>query len=432
MSYVKWKIENTPFIDGAWDDSQTTEITSFYSPLLRVNTGTKKDSFQFKVINNSLIENTTFGVDNKITIYRTANTDTITTDDILMVGAIRDIPINQDGMKNIYDIKGYNFSETVLKAIVFVDLEQVSIAAGIQEALEQVAGMNSNFKVTWSATNPTSKQSAGKEGDPFPLVGEKFFYKPLKDILEKYSTNDRTEDGNYFWYINKDNELLWFQQDSVPLYTFDSSIDAHKSIKVKKDIKGVRNYIIAKAGYDPAGNQIMTKFIDWSSVGRHGMKYYFLTTTNTLAQELRTEDNEGVQTAITGYPDSMSASAFTTKWRATVDATVGAGTTMTDGEFVTVNQGSLDNNKKDYTAVIRTETKARAEKEGQAYADAHKYGKLVVDLEFSAGIKPWSLGDRVNCSIPELSQVDKEMRVIDIQYGNDTDIYSLEEDEGSL
>jgi len=427
MSYVKWKIENTPFSAGTWDTDNTTEIASFYDPNIRINTGDGKDSFMFKVINNSLIDDTTFTVNNKITIYRTSNTDTITTDDILMMGAIRDIPINDTGSQDIYNLKGYNFSETVMDAITFVDLENDTIPEGFQRALNQVGGANNNFRVTWSNTNPTGKT----DGNPFPVIGERFFYKPLKTIIEKYSTNDRTEDGNYFWYINNNNELVWFQQDSTTLHTFDSSIDAHKTIKISKDVKGIRNYVIMRGGTDPAGNQIMDKRVDWASVGKNGMKYYMLVSENNNAKELTRLDIGGGDTNTSSYP-AITASAFTTVWLATVTATVGSGTNMTAGYPVTINQGSESANKEDYTAVIRREVKSRLQKEAKTFLDLHKYGKLKTDIEFTAGSKTWGLGDRVTVTIPKLSQIDKLMRVVDIQYTDDIDTYSLEEDEGSL
>jgi len=429
MTHTYWKLEHIPYANGTWDTDSVTEITSFYNPLLRQTLGTGKDSFNFEVVNTSAITDTKFNINDKIIVYRTTNTDTVTTNDIRMVAVIKDIPINKTNNADKYTIKCYNFSEAVSEALTFVDLETFEIPLGLKQAIDQVAGANSNFAVEWDNSNPTLKSDNVTH---FPVIGERFFNKPLKTLLEKYSAPDKTEDGFYFWYINKDNKLIWFQQDSTSLHTFDESTDNYHSYTIGKDSKEVKNYIILKGGISPSGNQIGDKYIDWTSVAEHGIKYYMLISENNNAQELTKLDlakSYGTASVNTRYP--ILSTLFETEWISSVNAVVD-GVTMTKGSKVTINLGNETDNQKAYDAIVQTEVRSRLQAEARRFVRTRRFGKLKVDVTFQAGQESWNLGDRVSCTIGRLSAVNKELRVVDIQLSNTSDTFSLEEDEGTL
>jgi hypothetical protein len=48
------------------------------------------------------------------------------------------------------------------------------------------------------------------------------------------------------------------------------------------------------------------------------------------------------------------------------------------------------------------------------------------------GLVEWGLGDVVKVTIPELSNTAKSLRIKEIQFTEDSDTYSLEEDVGSI
>ena len=76
--------------------------------------------------------------------------------------------------------------------------------------------------------------------------------------------------------------------------------------------------------------------------------------------------------------------------------------------------------------------KARLLREAKTFAESRQYGKLKVTVDFYAGTKSWGLGDKITCTIPEVDTAPKVLRVAEIQYGNNTDTYTLEEEVASL
>jgi hypothetical protein len=430
MSYLTWKIEHTPFVNNAWNPASTTEITSFHSPLLEMQLGDGRDNFKFKLTNFNNEYTNMFNPNDKIVISRVSNSSTVTTDNILMVGAIKDVPYTSQPTDNTLNIQGYNYSETVMSAITFVDAENMNIIEALQAGLNQVGNDNPNFKVTWDSGNPTTTTTGGT----FPTIGKRFFYKPLRDIIEKYSTKSETGDVSYFWYVNNDNKLIW-RPANDPLfqtYTFDSTTDIHTSLKVSKDIKGVRNFIIMKGGVGPDNKQIQAVYRDYSSIAKHGNKFQIVVSETQTAKQLAKLDIGDTETT-DSYPDLTSN--INTKWLASITATVTSGSnsaSMVDGSVVAINASTEDERKKLYAKVIKEEVKARLKAEAVLYVEARRYGKLQVEINVAAGSKDWVLGDKITCNILEIQTLNKVLRVAQIQYGNDTDSYILEEDEGSL
>lgn len=436
MAFTNWKIYRIPYDDG-WDIADQVEITQFYDPLLQVALGEGRDSFAFKLVNFNDTYDNAVGANDQITIYRTTDTLVATDTDILMVGSVTNTPIEETGTANTVRVEGVNRSETLMDAIIFKDFQGTPINEALQEALENANSKNKNFQVTWDPTNATARSN----GTAFPTVTERFFNVPIKKVLEQYSTASATGDGNYYWYVTNDNKLRWFQQDdpSSNTYTFDNTTDEHRSLKIGKDTSDVRNYVILKGGYDPAGKQIQTRYVDESSVAKHGQKFKLLISKNTTGQQLVDSDRKRdygdlAANQTTTYPD-ITSSAYTTTWAwpgASGVTIKGTTIEVTKDALITINEGSESANKSAYTKVLREVVKLRLESEGENFVKLFKGGKLKVDLEFRAGTKSWVLGDKITCSISNLSGEPKVLRVTEIQYSTTSDIYSLEEDVGSL
>jgi hypothetical protein len=430
MSYVDWKIEHIPFRNNTWDDDDKTEITRFFNPLLSQTLGDGKDTFQFDTTNFNDEYNNFFNPLDKITIYRVANGLTHTTDDIIMVGTIKDVPTEEDGTRNTLKIKGYNFSESVMSAIIFLEVANLSVPDAIKAALANAGGKNENFKVEWHPDNDTVIS-----GLTFPtIVSEKFFNKPLRKVVEKYSTSQKTENGSFFWYVDNNNYFVWRPQNTSSEYSFDYNTDECKRIKLSKDVKGVKNYIIIRGGFTPNGTGIQTRYVAQSSVSKHGQKFYFFVSEKNLAQNLVKDDiikSYGNVEQSTSYPDLSTS--FTTSWVAFDSYNVkNTSISTTEGSPVTINEGSEEANQKAYNELLKIEITKRIYEEAFKFAENNQFGKLLVELQFRAGTKEWQLGDRVNCTLPQLSSDIKQLRVKEIQKSTKSDIYTLEEDEGSL
>ena len=436
MSYVKWKIEHTPFDEG-YDDADTTEITDFHDVIVRVSLGDGRDSFQFKVVNFNNTLNDKFNANDKIVLYRILNSESTTSSDILMVGACRNIPETESGSQNTIRVEGYNYSESVMEAIAFVDLDNFTIDQGIKEAIENAAQKNPYFKVTWSTGNPTTKSD---EITAFPTIASdtRFFNKPLKSIIEKYSTIDKTADVDYYWYVNNDNEFIWRPKLDKVDHTFNVDTEPLiKSIKIGKDASGIRNYIIIKGGFDPEGNTIQTRYVNWTSVNANGMKYHFMVDDKNYAKNLVGLDQVksfGSQVENNRYPDLTASFTTAWKWSGNTETVSysGGSVSVTNGSAVTIDEGSEDANQKAYVAVLRQEVITKLVSDAKLFADARQYGKLEVELEFPAGLKGWVLGNIISCTIPQIRALPFNLRVEDIQYTTTSDTFTLTEDEGTV
>ena len=266
--YTRWKVVHYPY-DGDWDVTGT-EITDYKDMKLSVRLGEGKDSFDFKVRNTFNAFDNYFNPNDKLAISRVTSTDIVGTGDVLMTGLIKNVPTEQDVSKDLIRVEGYNFSEVTANAIVFIDATTLTIPEAIQRALTWVDSKTSGkFGVTWAASNATVRSDTSA----FPVVGKKYFYVTLNKMLEELTSDKFTGDGDYYWYVNQDNEFVWFQADDTGFNNFDMSTQNYRMSKSGKDIKDVKNFIIARGGRSPANNIIMDKYIDYSSVTKHGYKY---------------------------------------------------------------------------------------------------------------------------------------------------------------
>jgi len=400
MVTIYWKLAHTP------KGGSETILTELYDPVVRVKTGDGKDSFSFKVNNVEGDFNNAFNPNDKMIISRQQNSDTgWANSDILLTGAVRTVPHEVNTSQDLLRVEGYNYSETVMGALVFVEGAGKTLDVFLEDAVNSVASYNVDFGVTWNPNNPAVKYT---DGTSFPIINERVFNKPLSYILEKYSTKETTEDGRYYWFVNKDNELTWDKRSNDSgSRTFDQSTDDFQSIKIKKDIKDVKNFVIIKGGLDPKGNPMQNRYADYTSISKHGFRYYIFVSENAsgktnLSADLTKAEVDDMEDAT--YP-------FVPTWDPTVTAT----------------------DYDDYVTEFRSYFKGEFKTEGKKYIDLRKNGKLKVTITFQAGDKPWGLADLVSCNIPSLSSSQsKLLRVEEIQYSTTTDTFTLIEDEGSI
>ncbi len=428
MSYVTYKIYRTPFLKGGHDIINREEITDWYTPEIVTNIGDGKDQFSFKVNNKNNIYDGKFNPRDKITIYRGYNTTVLTDDNILMVGLITDAPekitFNQDYLR----VKGYNHSETLLNALVFMDPMKSgkTIPEAIQEGLLRVS-TNESFKVTWHPDNKVVKEN----GDPFPVLNERIFYKPMIYVMEKYSSQQYTTDGTYMWYVDNENRLVWKKEKDAENYYF-SSVDTATltadtdfvSIDIGKNTKDVRNYAIVKGGYDPYGRGVTGRYVDYVSATKHGLRFQYVTDGINYIGDLNEEDITKLEvihsTKAEGkLPSTVSGFSYPHQfdWMTEQDPAITAATD--DADYV---QKLRDYIRK----VILTDV-------GKVVIDSLSSGRLSVKLSVKAGTKLWGLGDVIRCYIPNTTigsstTSEKNLRIQEITYGQSLDNYTLAED----
>lgn len=432
MSYVRWKIEHTPFRDNQYQTGETAEITDFYDVLMSTELGDGRDTFSLKVNNQNGVYDNYFNSNDKFTIYRVVNGTSLVSTDVLMVGGLKDDQEKMTAKSDVINLEGYNFSESVMGALVFVDITNLTPPAAIEFALDNAAEKNSNFAVTWNTANDTAISSL-----TFPTISsERFFNKPLKKIIQKYSEDPETNNGSFLWYVDKDNTLVWRQKTSVITHDFNVNTDDFVEYEHGKDISGVRNFIVLKGGLDPAGRQITTRYIDWSSVAKHGSKYQFIISETNAGKNLVDLDlvkSYGTDNVSETYPDEFSNSlSFTTAWKSKYTYTTKQYSISVDKDYITINEGSDAANKKAYAEIIRTETKKRLVDEGTTFTATTAFGKLKMDVGFMAGSKSWILGENISVTNPKIASLPKTLRVSEVQYSSTVDTYSLEEDVGTI
>ncbi len=404
--YTFWKLERTPVNvnTGLWDTTKTETLTSFYDPQVFVKAKEGKDSFNFKVTNFNGEYSNFFKPRDRIKLYRALNTTTVVEDDLLMDGSIVDTPEDVGFNTSIIRVKGFNFTEMMFGGLVFLDATNLPIDQALERALLSLTSgntSNSNFNIGWSSENLDVRS----DGSAFPDVGKRYYNKPFNLVIEENSSASKTGDGRYFWYLDTSNELHWRKEIDLAVDVFNQSEDNYNHIKIGKDTSGVKNYIIVKGGQDAKNNSIQNRYTDYSSISKHGTKFYFLvdeaqTAKNTIDAD---QDSKGV--------DNMEDASypFTPTW----------------------NNGTAVTSFNNYNDDLRTYIKKVLKGKGKDFAELRKFGKLKVDLTMQPN-RSWNIGDVLEVTIPSISSTSQNMRVQEVQYSTTTDTFSLEEDIGSL
>lgn len=411
--YTYWKVERYAFENNVW--STTPEVlTSFHDPSVSAKLGEAVDTFSFKISNPNGIYDNYFNSSDKILISRKLNSSDVTTSDVLITGIINNLPNEKSYNQDFIRVEGVNFSESLARAIVFVDANGLTIPQFIQQALQHVQAYNDNFAVTWHPDNPTLNTN----DEAFPEVTERWYNKSLLKLLEEYSSKEVTGDVNYYWYVDVDNKLIWRPKQDNVSFTFDTATDAYKSLKTKKDTKDVYNFVIMKGGYTPANKSISTRVVNNASLAKHGFKPYIIVSKTNYAENLISLDlgAEANSRYPTGYP-------FTTKWVSSVTSTDAPACTR--GNTISISSDA------EYNTAIRRESKFLLADEANRFLDERGQGKLMLDLVFEAG-KGWSVGDVINVTIPSIGKTNNPMRVEQAVYHVDTDTFTLIEDEGTI
>jgi hypothetical protein len=386
--------------------------------------GTGKDTFSFKQNNFNHELDNYWRVGDKVVISYKTNTTSTDSSDVIMNGIVTAIPLQEASNNNVVSVNGNNYTESLMNALVFyAPSSATSLHTYMQEALNSINLFSANFKVLWSSTNPSTKS----DGSAFPTYSERWYYKNYLSLLEKYSMNKYTEDGDYFWYVDVDNNLVWQPKTNNVSGSFSTS-DAFQSMSIKKDTSGIINFVICKGGLSPRGNPITVRVDDPISRVKNGFKYYLLIDENNTSKNLYGQD----QLAGAGgswdkaLPISSANYPTTTGWNATINVTA-------DGDVPAMTAGSpvVCASFKQYDNAVRQEVRAMLQDAGQNLINTYKNGKLSIDLTFAPG-KGWSLGQVINVTIPGIGFVSKPLRVKSVEITDDNERYTLEEDVGTI
>lgn len=422
--FVNWKLDLYSYDDtvGSHSTTITSTLTNFFSPRVRTKLGEGKDTFEFKVQNNRGEFDNFFQPGDKVVVSRGVNKSTLDSSDIIMNSVIKKAPFKKQ-KKNTVKIGCNNFSETLMNAITFVDGSELTIPEFIEAALNAVNANNPAFGVTWKSTNPSLKS----DGSAFPN-GERWYNKSVLKLLETYSNGSYTDDGNYFWYVNIDNELVWDKETQSVSETFDSDKDNYILLDSKKDTSEVINFIIIKGDTSPSGKVIQTRVDDAVSRVKNGFKPKIITSKAQYARELIELDRSANPSDFDEGDTNPNTYPFTTFWKASVARP--SNPTMVVGSQVTVSD------KKEYNRAVQSQVVFELKKEANRFLNERGSGKVQVEITFQPGKTPngqqWSIGNVISVTIPELGKSNDPMRVEEADYTETSESYTLIEDEGTV
>jgi hypothetical protein len=399
--YTYWRIERTPLNDdGVWDTEDTVVLVDFRNPLIMMKTGDGKDNFTLRIENFNRKYSNVFQERDRLKIYHIKNNTTGFTDsDLIIDGTISNIKYDITGSNNSISIEGYNFTEALFGALVFVDSRDLTIDVALKTAVEQIGGLSKVYKLTWAETNPTTKSN----GEPFPLVGERYYYKTFNKMIEDLSSQTKTEDGNYFWFVDNDNVVHWRKRTAEIVDSFNTLNDNFISLKTGKDTTGIKNFIIIKGGYDAKDKPIQTRYTNYTSIAKNGYKFYFLVDDTRLSENL--EEFDASRLGVSRMKD-YSWGTYKPPWS---DITY--------------------NNFNDYNDALRVYVKEKLKEKGKIFASMYEFGEMTVDIELKAKERQWVLCNTISFILPELSNTPINLRVTEIQYETSIYKYTLEEDD---
>lgn len=394
---------------GSWSTDYTV-LDQVYNKNIIKGMADKKDIFSFNVNNNyNKYYSTGAKIENgdKIEFYGKLNSSTITSSDLLLQGVVKSVN-EKIGTANILEVKGYSATEQFLKGLTFVTANTpLTPPAILQRALSFHNEYNQNFQIGWKSTNTSTKTGTSTA---FPTHEVADFYKAMNLLFERYSSNEYTEDGNYYYYLDENNDMVWEKMVDTSEGTLNET-DC-QNVSFSNDSGEVYNTFIVYCGTDPKGIGISVPYFDSESQAKHGAKWKPITTTNDIAStimqnEIDSDANLGTSTAVF---DPTTNGWFPTSYDYTT----------TFGETATSDAS--------YTEIIRERAKvlgkARVKEIMDGIRDTRIKAKCALPFTNNYGI-----GQVLTCNFPTYGIVGTNLRVKDIQFTDFSTILHLEQDE---
>jgi len=410
MAAVNWRIEHFNDLDKTGTPDNV--IKAFSKPSVTVSAGDGKDSFRFEVKSNapSFSE---IDMQDKVVIKREANSTQFGPDSVLMTGAVNKANKRLDTSKSIVKVKGNNYSKTLTDATAFADVQNVRVDEAIKEALTSIREYADKFAVSWHPNNPSTKEIPPNEGDEYPVVGEEWYDVPMRKVMEDMTKAKYTEDGDYYWYVDKDNQLVWRPEGSQVNDVLDESLPYHTARR-KRNTEDVVNFVKVKGGTLPTGGAVEAQAINFGSAGKNGLRYKALQGNQNYVDNMHDDTMNAIgANEDTTRPSNVSGFTYP----------------LTVGPVAQQTQSSIDNDG-DYFRALKTVAKNKLRKEGEQYIENFKKGYYVIRLEVPSYRNTFNLGELYQNQISGLPS--GTFRVRKIQYNAAVDVVTLREDDPSV
>lgn len=396
--------------DGTW--SGTPTLLDVYDVDCSLSMGDTNDIFSFKIDNvhddtyvrdDSFARQSIIKSQDNVQVHYCINGDSVASSNLIFNGLVKKVEEDVNSSRKTLRVSGVSFSEIATQAIVFITANEgdnVNVMQFISNAVNSVSYFSTAFSLTVDAPSSKFNPATGNyNGGSFSQINGgnplREFNVSLSTLLNKYLKNEYTGDGNYYWYVNSDKQVVIRKRavggtsgslvEGVDFYNFKTSINTDD----------VKNFIIVKCGYDCEGRPITTRYDNVVSRAKYGFRYYMLV-----------ENIAGKWIQAQGFGDGKKYPAsypYTTTW--------GVVTTSND----------------DFNDKLRLKAQDEGRARGEAFSQARSKGFLKI----SGTIPPtldYTVGDRVTVTIPSYALSNYPMRVTEVRYMIDGVDLVLEEE----
>jgi hypothetical protein len=267
--------------DGVWEVSGST-IDDAYDVNVNGSLGSAKDTFSFKLPNPRGTNKQTVNPQDIVEVHLLINNEVSGDSNLIMYGLVKKVTGDFTPNNTYLRIEGVSFGEITTNALVFYDAADTTqnVMQFIESCLNSVALRNTNFNITWNASNPSIKAN----GSALPTYTDsstrkREFDKSFATILDRLLVNEYTGDGDYYWFVNNQKELVIRRRLPGTINYYWTEGSSFKSVKFNINAEDIRNFIVVKCGVDHNGNPITTRYDDPVSRSQHGFRYYLLVDT---------------------------------------------------------------------------------------------------------------------------------------------------------
>ena len=358
-------------------------------------------------------------------------------------------------------VKGVNRMQALLRSKFALDIKNDKPPMMIVQILAEVNEFNITSgtpnKITYVYYNEDTAQYEDQDGN-VEVAGNVTIQRNMNDgsafaeldsfnswyddaytQIQKLSGNDMTDDGNYLFYVDNDNNFYWVGKTTAIDATLTEGTD-FTGAKVSLNTNDVVNFYIVHCGTSPSGYGMITFASNDESIAAHGLRgeFYDLTYFGEQVMKIEFETNgasfdSDFPTGTSGYYPTAAALAagYVMSFTPRISYVVG-GVNYDPGDTITVSS------KADYNEAIVKECKARGESEAGPVLDALGEGRWECQID-KLGTTAYSKGNMIELEIFSQNWTGadtKVLRLTEISHsftsrGWYTTLY-LKEDEESL
>ena len=235
-------------------------------------------------------------------------------------------------------------------------------------------------------------------------------------MLQDYSKDSRTKDGEYYWYVDSQNRLVWRPETGAVDQEIDDDFP-YKNISIDRSNESVVNFVLVKGGTLPTGEPIEAKYKDFASMGKNGPKRKDIQGRENYVDNLhgQTMNNIGAAPSDT-RPSEVSGFSYPMP--------------VSDVAWQADTQITSDN---DYFDRLKSVVKDELRKDGAAVVNNDQNGYYKITLEVHANDNVFGLSDVYQFSLSTLRpNLRKEYRVEEIEYTSTIDRIIFKEDRPTV